>query len=170
VPGSTSNCGQRVFGESRADVAQPLRRQVARAAVRIDEAAAECSRCGVARVRVDRHRVDREVAPREVLLERDVGRGVEREAVVARCRLALGAGERVFLVRLRMQEHREVAADRQVAGALHVFRCRADDDPVAIVAGRRRGVATGGGRFGQQAVAHPAADDVGLHCGMRRRA
>jgi hypothetical protein len=38
-----------------------------------------------------RHGVDGEVAPRQVVLERDLGRGVEQEAVVARRGLALGA-------------------------------------------------------------------------------
>ena len=45
-------------------------------------------------------------------LERDVGRREELEAAIAAPVLALGARERVFLVRFRMQEHREVAADR----------------------------------------------------------
>ena len=53
--------------------------------------------------------IDREVAALEVLFERDVGRGVDDEAVVAAAALALGARERVLLVRLRMQEDREVA-------------------------------------------------------------
>ena len=72
--------------------------EVALAAVGIDQRA----------VFVLRHRVDRQVAARQVFFERDVGRGVEGEAVVAGRRLALGARERVFLVRLRMQEDREV--------------------------------------------------------------
>ena len=54
-------------------------------------------------------RVDGEVAPRQVLFERDRRIGVDDEAAVARRRLALGARQRVFLVRLRMQEDREVA-------------------------------------------------------------
>ena len=57
-----------------------------------------------------------EIAPRQVLLQRDVGLGVEGEAVIAPCRLALGARQRVFLARLRMQEYREVLAHGQVAG------------------------------------------------------
>ena len=83
----------RVFGEGGARRgAARCRCEVALAAERVDQRAVFASA---------RHGVDGEVAPRQVLLERDVGRGVEREAVVAGRGLALGARQRVFLVRLR---------------------------------------------------------------------
>jgi hypothetical protein len=46
--------------------------------------------------------------------------------------LALGARERVLLVRLRMQEHGEVAPDGPVTGGEHDLRRRADHHVVAI--------------------------------------
>jgi hypothetical protein len=112
------------------------------AAVRIDQRAAG----------VLRDRVDRQVAAHEVVLQRDVGRGVDLEAVIARPGLALRAGQRVFLVRVRVQEDRKILAHRQVAGLQHVARTGAGDDPVAIV-----------DRLAQQLVAHRSADHVRLH-------
>ena len=81
---------------------------------------------------------------------------MELEAVVPRGRLALGAGERHLFAGLRMQKDREVAPDRPVAQGKQFLGARADDDPIAIVH-----------RHAEQAVAHRAADDIGLH--RRRR-
>src|SRR3546814_4937466 len=69
--------------------------------------------------------------------------------------LAFGAGQRVFLVRLRGQEHGEVAADRLEAGGEHGVGGFADDDEVAVA-----------GRQAQQPVAHRAADEVDVHEAM----
>ena len=79
-----------------------------------------------------RHRVDRQVAPREVLFQRDIGRREELEAAIAPSVLALGARERVFLVRFRMQEYREVAAHRAESRRQHRLRRHADDDVVTV--------------------------------------
>ena len=98
---------------------------------------------------VARHRVDREVAALEVVLQRHVGRGEELEAAIAAAVLALGARERVFLVRVRMQEHREVLADGHVARGEHHLGRGADHHPVAV-----------GDRAAEQLVAHRAADAV----------
>ena len=94
---------------------------------------------------------------REVILERDVGRGEELEAAIAAPVLALGARERVLVARVGMQEHREVLADRRVARREHDLRRRADDDPVAVADGAS-----------EQLVAHRAADAVDAH-GLRQR-
>ena len=102
------------------------------------------------------HRVDRQVAARQVLLQRDGRVGVHDEAVVARRALALGARQCVFLVRVRVQEHREVAPHLLEAGVEHLLRRGTDHDPVAVV-----------DRPPEQPVAHRAADDVGLQCGGR---
>ena len=127
----------RVLGVGLADVTQHAVAQVTRAAMGVDEGA-------VGRAR---HGVDGEVAPRQVLLERDVGRGVDGEAVVAGAGLALGARERVFLVRVRVQEDGKVAPDGLEAQLQHLLRRHADDDPVPV----GRGPA-------EQRVAHTAAD------------
>ena len=88
-----------------------------------------------------------------------LGLGVEGEAAIARAGLALGARERVLLVRVRMQEHREVAADGDVAVVEHVLDVGADDDPVAI-----------DDRMAEQRIAHRAADEVAFHRGKSRSA
>ena len=116
----------RILGERGRHMAQHARLEIARAAERIDEVA----------VVVLGDRVDREVAALEILLERDRRIGREDEAVVAAPALALGARERVFLARLGMQEHREIAADRAKAVARHLLGRRADDDIVAVGDGR----------------------------------
>ena len=96
--------------------------------------------------------VDGEVAPAQVLLERHVGRGVEDEAAVPGRGLALGAGERVLLVRLGMQEDREVGAHGAEPARGHLGRRGAHDDPVAV-----------GHGTAEELVAHAAADRVDLH-------
>ena len=96
----------RVFGEGVA-TRGAARRPAGRPRRRTDRSARRRRSCG--------HRVDRQVAARQVLFQRDVGSAWNDEAAVAGRRLALGARERVFLVRLRMQEDREVAPDRRVA-------------------------------------------------------
>ncbi len=100
-----------------------------------------------------RHRVDREVTPREVFLERDVGREARGEAVVAGAGLAFGAGERVLVAGLRMQEDGKVLADGAVAEREQVVGLGADDHVVAFGEGPS-----------EQRVAHGAAHQVGFHC------
>jgi hypothetical protein len=87
---ATAEDAHRVLAERVGHVAQPAALQVGLAVVRIDQPA----------LVVLRDRVDGEVAPRQVLLQRDLGLGMEREAVVAARGLALGARQRVFLARL----------------------------------------------------------------------
>ncbi len=132
----------RILGERGRNMAQHACLEIARAAERIDQAA----------LVVLGHRVDRQIAAFEILLERHRRIGREHEAVIAAPALALGARERVFLARLRMQEHREIAADRAKAEARHRLRRRADDDIVAI-----------DDIPAEQLVADGAADEVGLH-------
>src|SRR5712664_2241106 len=69
-----------------------------------------------------RHGVDGQVAAPEIVLERDVGGSLHREALVAAAALPLGGRNRVLLVRLRVQEHRKVLADRLEALRDHLFR------------------------------------------------
>jgi hypothetical protein len=135
----------RVFDEGGRDVAQHARLEIAQSAAGIDEPA-------VGRAR---HRVDGQIAALQVLLERHLGRGVHDEAAVARRRLALGARERVLLVALWMQEHREVAPHGAIAGALHLRLGGADHDPVALP-----------DRQAEQLVANGAADQVAFHGGI----
>jgi len=132
----------RIFRKRRADVAQHARVEVAFTAERIDEGT------GL----VQRHRIDREVAPRQILLERDFGRGMEDKTVIPRRGLALGARQCIFLVCLRMEKNREVLAYRPETRGDQLVRGCAHDDPVAIPVGAA-----------EQLIADAAADDVGLH-------
>jgi hypothetical protein len=95
----------RVFGEGRADVAEHPRGEVALPAVGVGQGAVGVAGDGV----------DGEVAAGQVFFEGHRRVGVEDEAGVARRGLALGAGQRVLLVGARVEEDREVLADRLVA-------------------------------------------------------
>ena len=123
-------------------MAQDALLEIALAAIGIDERAV----LGL------RHGVDRQIPPAQILLQRDVGRRMHGKSLISTPALALGARERVLLVGLRMQEHREILADGLEAEPLHLLRGRADDDVVAVLH-----------RQAEQLVAHGAADDIGFH-------
>ena len=132
----------RVFGKGLAHMAETFCSQVDLPTVGVDNLAG----CVLG------HGVDGEVAAQQVFFERDVGRGMDDEALVAAPRFALGAGKRVFLMGIGMQEDREVLADRLVALRDHLLGRGTDDDMIAV-----------GLRQPQQAVTHGPADNVGLH-------
>jgi hypothetical protein len=119
----------------------------------------------IERLSRQRDRVDGQVAPRQVFLQAHAGIGVEGKAMVAACGLALGAGQRVFLARARMQEHREIASDRQEALRRHGLGRAADHHPVAVGMRAAVGQPVHGMEMAQQAVAHRAADQVDLPAG-----
>ena len=98
------------------------------------------------------HGVDGQIAPRQILLERDLGRSVEGEAVVTAPALALGAGQRHLFAGAGVQEDREVLAHRLVAQRPQCLGRGAHGDPVAVA-----------DRLAEQPVAHGAADDEELH-------
>jgi hypothetical protein len=132
----------RILGERRRDMAQDAIAQVGGAAKRVDQRAAF----------VLGDRVDRQVAPAQIVFERHVGGRVERETMVAAAGLAFGARERVLLAGPRVQEHREVLADRFVAQVEQVLRTAADDDIVAIAH-----------RQTEQPIAHRTTDKKSFH-------
>ena len=76
--------------------------QVFKTAVRIDKAP----------VFLHRHRIDSEVAPQEILLQSDGRIGKKSKAFVAVSAFSLRPRKCVLFVRLRMQEHRKIIADR----------------------------------------------------------
>ncbi|MNN34318.1 hypothetical protein D3C81_1481200 [compost metagenome] len=129
-------------------MAQQAQGEVVLAAVGIDQPAVGVLGDGV----------DGQVAADQVFLEGDLGAGVEGEAAVAASAFALGAGEGVFLAALRVEEHREVGADRAKALGEQFLGVGADHHPV----GFRDGAA-------EQTVAYGAAHLVDLHgmsCGQ----
>jgi hypothetical protein len=135
----------RVFGKCGTDVPQYPQLQVARTAERVDDVA----------VLVLRDGIDGQVAARKVILERDVRRSVDREALVAGTGLALGARQRVLLARDGVEKDREVLADRLEPEAHHLLRRRADHDVIAVLH-----------REPEELVADRAADLVDLHGGL----
>jgi hypothetical protein len=99
-----------------------------------------------------RHRVDGEVAALEVLLQRHLGRGVDREALVASAAFSLRPGQGIFFVRLGVEEHREILADRLEALGDHLLGRGTDHDVVALP-----------DRQAEKLVAHGSANQVNLH-------
>ena len=97
-------------------------------------------------------RIDRQVTSFEVFLDRNVGGAIELEAMVAGRGLALGAGQRVLLSRLRMQEHGEVLADPGVTEGFEFVGTCADDAPVPLPE-----------RDSELFIAHCAAYEIDLH-------
>ena len=137
----------RVFLERGSDMAQDAGLQVGNAVVRINDQAAFVACDGV----------DSEVAARQILFQRDFGRGVDLEAAVATSGLALGACQRIFLVRARVKEHRKVPAHRAIAELSHLFRRCADHHVILV-----------GSRSAKQPVAHRPSDRIDFHsyCGL----
>ena len=112
----------RILGESWRDMAQHSCGEIALAAEWVDDCAAF----------VLGHRVDGEVAALQILLQCHRRIDVERERVIAASGLALGPRQCIFLAGLRLQEHREILADRAVAERAHLVRRRADHDEIAV--------------------------------------
>ena len=132
----------RVFGKGFGDMAQHAGGDVALAAIGVGQHAVIALRDGI----------DGQVAPGQVFFERDIGSGMHGKAAVALGRLALGAGQRIFLTAGRMQKHRKVFAYRHIALGCQGFGRGADHDPVAVLH-----------RQAQQGIANRTADHVNLH-------
>ena len=96
--------------------------------------------------------IDRQVAAQQVVFKGDLGCGVAGEAGIARAGFSFGTRERVLLLRMWMQEHREVLAHGAKALCQHVGCGAADHDPVAVL-----------DRQPEQGVAHCAAHYIALH-------
>jgi len=69
----------------------------------------------------------------DVTLEQDLGSRMHGEAGITGPDFALGASERIFLVRLRVEKNREVLADRAKALLDHLLRIAADYDVIVIL-------------------------------------
>ena len=146
----------RVFAEGGGDVAQHFGPEVAATVIGVNQCVRFFPARRVCGVSTNRHRIDCEVAPRQVFFQRHIRCCVHCKAMVARAGLALGTGQRVFLVGLRVQEHREVLAHRQEAFCDQCVGRGAHHHPVAIGAG-----------LAQQGIAHRATDQVDLHLSQR---
>ena len=96
--------------------------------------------------------VDGQVTAGQIVFEPDLRCRMENKAGVAMPALALGASERVLLVRFGMQENREVTPDRLESSGSQRVRRRTDDHIVAILH-----------RQSEQFVADCSAHHVDLH-------
>jgi hypothetical protein len=103
-------------------------------------------------VGIPRHGIDRQVAAPKVLLDRHLRIRMKGEAVIARTGFSFRPGEGVFLARIRVQEHREVFADRPVTELLQCFGFGAYDTPVPFR-----------DRNAKQFVPNRATDKVNFH-------
>ena len=112
----------RVLGKGRGHMAEHSIAQILRAAEGIDQ----CAGRGLG------HGVDGQIAALQVLLKGHVRRGMQDKTVIARSGLALGARQRIFLVALRMEEHRKIPTHLFEAAPAHVFGCGAHHHPVTI--------------------------------------
>ena len=84
-------------------------------------------------VRRLRHRVDRQIAAREIFLEGHLRTEFDAESAVARRDLALAPRERIFLLGVGVQEHREVPADLAIMKPQQLLSRAAHDHPIAFL-------------------------------------
>ena len=77
--------------------------------------------------------VDGQVAARQVFFQGHAGIGMDGKALVAARGFAFGARQCVFLVRVRVQEHRKILAHRHKAVRHHQLRRGPDDNPVVVL-------------------------------------
>ena len=101
------------------------------------------------------HCIDGQITPLQILFKGHIGRGMKRKAFIARCGLALGSCQRIFLVSLGMQKYRKICADPFVASGQHLFDARTDDDKITILHGQT-----------QQPVAYRTANGINFHLGL----
>src|SRR5690606_30005911 len=113
--------------------------QILLATVGVDESASA----------VHGHGTDGQVPPLQVLLQGNVGRGMEGETAIAATAFALSAGQRVLCAGLWIRTERKVLANRAKPGRDHLFGRGADHDPVMFMPGHA-----------QQLIADRAADQV----------
>ena len=100
-------------------------------------------------------RIDRQVTTTQVLFDRNVGIGVERESMIASGGLSFCSGQRIFFIGFRMQKNRKVLADRLVTLIQHLLRRRTNDAPVPLLH-----------RNAQLFVSNSATDEVHLHAAI----
>ena len=116
----------RVFAKGRADVAEDSGLDVGATIEGVDDVS----------VIVDGHGVDGEVPSQQVFFQGHVRREMHVEPFVARGRLALGAGQCIFLVGLGVQKDRKILADGPKTAGQHLFGCGAHHHPVTVTDGQ----------------------------------
>ncbi|MNT55211.1 hypothetical protein D3C72_1924300 [compost metagenome] len=79
-----------------------------------------------------RHGVDGEIAPQQILFQCHVRGGVAGKSGVTLAGFTFGAGQRIFLMSLRVEEYREVFTHLLIAKSQQIGRRCADHHPVVI--------------------------------------
>jgi hypothetical protein len=123
-------------------VAQFLFPDVILAAIRIDQCA------GI----IYGHGVNGQIASCEIFLNRNIGRGIEAEAVIAGGCFSLSSGKGILLTGLRVQKYGEILANALVTITLEIIRGGAHDAPVPFC-----------DRYFQLLVPNSTSDKVNFH-------
>ncbi|MNP07192.1 hypothetical protein D3C76_992090 [compost metagenome] len=77
-------------------------------------------------------RVDGQIAAQQILLKRDVWRGVAGKTGITETGFALRACQGVLFAAFRVKKHGKIAAYLLVARVEHLFGCGTDHNPVFI--------------------------------------
>src|SRR5688500_13955497 len=96
--------------------------------------------------------IDGKISPRQILLQRNFRGCINFKAFVSARDLALGPGQRVLFLALRMKENRKIFSYRAIAKPYHLVRRRPDDDVIMVCY-----------RQAEYLVAYGAANQIGLH-------
>jgi len=98
---------------------------------------------------IPRHGVNGQITARQVFLERDARVKINSKAMVTMSMLALGAGQCVFLARIRVQEDRKRGANLAEITVQKFIRSAANNNPVSFLV-----------RHAQDFIAHSPADQI----------
>ncbi|MNE21732.1 hypothetical protein D3C80_1149030 [compost metagenome] len=104
-----------------------------------------------------RQRVDGEIAAQQILLKRDVRRGVACETGITQTGFAFRARQGVFFARFWVKKHGEIAAYLLIARVKHLFWCGTNHNPVFIF-----------DRQTQQRITYRTTDQINLHASNSR--
>ena len=146
----------RVFTKRRADMAKHLVDQILRTAIRVDRILLVPYAVRAELRSSNGHGIDGEIAPCQVFFQTHIRRRMDGKTVVARRSFSFSAGQCVFIVGLRMQEHRKVFAHRHKTLIQHVLRRAPHHHPVAILY-----------RQPHQCITHRTANHIELHVSAR---
>ena len=78
------------------------------------------------------HGVDGQVTAHQIVVQADIGGGMEGKAAIAVTGFAFRAGQGVFLLGFRVQKDGKILSHRAKPFGLHLVGCGTDDDPVSF--------------------------------------
>ena len=98
------------------------------------------------------HGIDGEIATRQIFFQRDIGCRMAAETMIAMTGFTFRTRQCIFFMRLRMQKHRKVFADRLIPCCNHLLWGPADDNVVSVT-----------GYQAQQTVTNRTTHNKGFH-------